>query len=91
MAPRPRHTAGPTETLPPHTQAELGVGGHVRERELSPRNHLTCYVLACHSHVTIPGQRGEGTHRVIGHFDTSVICGEMHSLDLLLPYAGKGK
>jgi len=43
------------------------VGGHVRERELGPRNHVTCYVIAWPGHVTIPGGEGGGTHRVIGH------------------------
>ena len=44
----------------PHTQADLGVGGHVRERELGPRDHVTCYIIAQPSHVTIPRQRGGG-------------------------------
>ena len=57
MAPGPRHTAGPTETPPPHTQADLGVGGHVRERELGPRNHVTCYFIAQPCHATLSGRR----------------------------------
>ena len=64
---RARTYGGPTETPPPHRQADLGVGGHVREEELSPRDHVTCYVIARPGYVTIPGRRGGGTHRVIGH------------------------
>ena len=45
---------------PRHTQADLGVGGHVRERELSPRDHVTCYVIARPCHVTISGRSGGG-------------------------------
>ena len=45
---------------PPNTQADLGVGGHVRERELGQRDHVTCYVIAWACHVTIPGQREGG-------------------------------
>ena len=52
---------------PPHTQADLRVGGRIRESELGPRDHVTCYVIAQPCHVTIPGRRGGGTHRVIGH------------------------
>ena len=63
MAPGPRHTAGPTETPPPHTQADLGVGGPVRERELGPRDHLTSYVTSQPCHVTVYGRRGGGTHK----------------------------
>ena len=90
MAPRPRHTAGPTETPPPHTQADLGVGGHVRERELGVRDHVTCYVIGPPCHVTISGRRGGDPPHHRSH-DTSVIGGDMHALDLLLPYAGEGK
>ena len=79
MAPRPRHTTGPTETPPPHTQADLGVGGRVRERELGPRDHVTCYVIARPCHVTISGRRGGGP--------TSISGREMRALGLLLPYA----
>ena len=45
---------------PPHTQADLGVGGNVRERELDPRDHVTCYVIAWPGHMTIPRRRGGG-------------------------------
>ena len=51
---------------PPY-KADLGVGGHVRERELGPRNHVTSYVIARPCHVTISVRRGGGTHRIIGH------------------------
>ena len=91
MAPGPRHTAGPTETPPPHTQAELGVGGHIRERELGLRDHVTCYVMARPGHVTIPKQRGEGDSPRHRSRDTSVIGREMRALGLLLPYAGEGE
>jgi len=67
MAPGPRHTAGSTETPPPHTQADLGVGGYIRMRELGPCDHVTSYVIARPGHVTIPGRRRGGTHRIIGH------------------------
>jgi len=70
---------GPTETPPPHTQAELGVGGHVRERELGLHDHVTFYVIARPCHVTVSRRRGGGP--------TSVIGGEMRALGLLLPYA----
>ena len=52
---------------PPHTQADLGVGGHVRERALSPRDHVTKYVIAWPCHVTISRRRWGGTHCIIGH------------------------
>ena len=59
---------GPWRPLPPiHRQIDLGVGGHVRERELGPRDHMTCYVMARPGHVITSGPRGGGTHRVIGH------------------------
>ena len=66
MAPGPRHMAGPTETPTPPTQADLKVGGHERERELGLRDHVTCYVIARPGHVSKPGRRGGGTHRIIG-------------------------
>jgi len=50
-------------TSPPHTQADLGVGGRVRERELGPRDHVTSYVIARPCHVTVSGRRGGGTHK----------------------------
>ena len=86
MAPGPRHTAGPTETSPPHTQADLGVGGRVRERELGPCDHVTSYVIALPCHVTVSGWMGGDPlrHRSC---DTSVIGGEMRAIGLLLPYA----
>ena len=78
--------SGPTETPPPHTQAELGVGGHIRERKLGPRDNVTCYVIAQPCHVTIFGWRGGDPLRHRSH-DTSLIGGEMRALGLLLPYA----
>jgi len=60
MAPRPVSVAGPMELLPPHTQADLGMGGQLMGRELGPRDHVTCHMIAWPSHVTIPGQRGGG-------------------------------
>ena len=44
----------------PHTQADLGVGGRVREGELSPLNHVTNYVITLPCHVTVSGRRGGG-------------------------------
>jgi len=76
------------ETPPPHTQADLGVGGHVRERELSPCDHMTCYVIAWPCHVTVSGRRGWGDPPCHRLRDTRVIGGEMRALCLLLPYAG---
>ena len=64
---------------PPHTQADLGMGGRVRERELGLRDHVTCYVITRPCHVTVSGRRGGG--------HTSVISGEKRALGLLLPYA----
>ena len=65
----------------PHTQADLGVGGRVRERELGPRDQVT-YVIERPCHVTISGQRGGGPlrHRSC---DTSFIGGELRTLGLL--------
>ena len=45
---------------PLHTQAHLGVGGRIRERELGPRDHVTSYVIVRPCHVTVSGQRGGG-------------------------------
>ena len=67
------------ETPPPHTQAHLGVGVHLRERELGPRDHVTCYVIARSSQVAIPGWRGgEDPPR-----DTSFTGGELRALGLI--------
>ena len=77
--------SGPTETPPPHTQADLGVGGHVRERELGPRDHMTCYVIARPCHVTIPGRRGRGDPPCHRSRDTSFIGGELCALGLVGP------
>ena len=48
---------------PPYT-GRSGGGGRVRERELGPRDHVTCYVIAWPCHVTVSGRReGGGTHK----------------------------
>ena len=86
MAPRPVCVAGPMETPPPHIQADLGVGGCVRERELGPRNHVTSYVIARPCHVNVSGRRGGDPPRHRSR-DTSLIGEEMRALGLLLPYA----
>ena len=36
------------------------VGGHVRERELGSRDHVTYYTITRPCHVTISGRRGGG-------------------------------
>ena len=56
---------GPRRPLPPYIGRSGG--GRVRERELGPRDHVTSYVILRPCHVTISGQRGGGTHLVIGH------------------------
>ena len=77
--------------LPPHIQAELGVGGHVRERELGLRNHVTCYVIARPCHVTISSGEGGGTHCVIGHVtQASSVEGCTRSV-YYYPMPGKGR
>jgi len=75
---------GPTETPPPHTQADLGVGGRVRERELGTRDHVTCYVITRPCHVTIPGRRGGDPLRHRSR-DTSFIGRELRTLGLVGP------
>ena len=85
MAPRPVSVAGPMELPPPHTQAVLGVGGQLRERELGPRDHVTCHVIARPSHVTIPGRRGGGDASRHRSHDTSFIRGELRMLGLVGP------
>ena len=76
MAPTGRNIQwGPRRPLPPHTQADLGVGGQLRERELG--------------HVTIPGQRGGDSPRHRSR-DTSFIGGVMLALSLIGPMPGKG-
>ena len=81
MAPGPRHTAGPTETPPPLYTGRSGGGGRIRERELSPRDHMTCYVITrpCH-----PGGEGGDPPRHRSR-DTRKIGGEMRVLGLLGP------
>ena len=78
------------ETPPPHTQADLGVGGQLRERELGPHDHMTCHVIAWPGHETIPGRRGGGDPPHHRSRDTSFIGGEMHALGLIGPMPGKG-
>ena len=68
----------------PHTQADLGVGGHVRERELGPRDHMTCYVITRPCHVTIPGRRGGDPLRHRSR-DTIFISRELRTLGLVGP------
>ena len=53
----------PSPTI--HRQT-MGVG-EALERELSPRDHVTCYVIARPCNVMIPRRRGGGTHRIIDH------------------------
>ena len=55
----------------------------VRKRELGPRDHVTCYVIARPGHVTIPGRRGGGP--TAWSCDTRQIGGEMGALSLLGP------
>jgi len=45
---------------PPYTGRSGGGGTHKRERELGPRNHVTCYVIARPCHMTISGRREGG-------------------------------
>ena len=73
---------GGTHGDPPHTQADLGVGGRVRERELCPRDHMTCYVIVRPCHVTIPGQREGGDPQRHRSRDTSFIGEELSVLGL---------
>ena len=77
--------AEPTETPPPNTQADMGVGGHLRERELGLRHHVTKYVIAWPGHVTIIGRRGGGDLLRHRSLDTRQIGQEMHALGLLGP------
>ena len=90
MAPRPVSVVGPTELPPPlpHTQADLGVGGQLRERELGPRDHVTCYVIAQPGHVTILGRRGGDPPRHRSS-DTSVIGGEMRAWSTIALFRGR--
>ena len=81
--------AGPTENPPPHTQADLGVGGRVRERELRPRDHVTSYVITRPCHVTVSRQRGGDPPRHRSR-DTNFIGEEMRALGLIGPMPGKG-
>ena len=45
---------------PPIHRQIWGWGGHVRERELRPRDHVTFYVIARPCHVNISRRRGGG-------------------------------
>ena len=70
---------------PPHTQADLGVGGQERERELGPHDLVTCYVIVRPCQVTIPGQRGGGDPPRHRSRDTSFIGRELRALGLVGP------
>ena len=61
------------------------MGGHVRERELGPHNHVTKFVIVRPGHVTIPGRRGGGAPPRPRSRDTRQIGGEMRALSLLGP------
>ena len=90
MAPGPRHTAGPTETPPPPYTGRAGGGGtRKRERTRSARSRDLLRhraALSC-DHIQRRGGGDPLRHRSC---DTSLIGGGMHSLGLLLPYAGEG-
>ena len=67
-----------------------GWGGHVRERELGPRDHVTCYFIAQPCHVTISGRRGGGTHHIIGHVIQVSSAERCPRLVYYCPMPGKG-
>jgi len=69
---------GPTEIPPPHTQANLGVGGQLmRKRTRAARQYPGGEV----------GGEDPSHHR---SRDTSFIGGEMRTLGLIGPMLGKG-
>ena len=74
---------------PPYTGRSGGVGGRVRERELGPSDHVTCYVIARPYHVTIPGRRGGGDPPHHRSRDIRHIGGVMRALSLIGPLPGK--
>ena len=85
MAPGQRHMAGPTETPPLHTKADLGVGGtRKRERTRSVRSHDLLHHCAAGSRDHSWAERGGDPprHRSC---DTRQIGGEMRALGLLGP------
>jgi len=63
---------------PPHTQADLGVGGRVRERDSG-------YIIARPRHVTVSGRRWGGDPPHHRSRDTSFISRELRTLGLVGP------
>jgi hypothetical protein len=69
---------------PPHTQADLGVGGRVRERTRSERSRDLLRHRAALSHDDTWAERGGDPPRHRSR-DTSFIGGELRALSLVCP------
>jgi len=87
MAPRRRHTAGPTETpTPPYTGRAGGTRKREKTRCAGSRDLLHHRAARSRDHIRAERGGDPPCHR---SSDISVIGGEMRALGLLLPYAGE--